>query len=263
MRPRDQSRKIGQISWKLKDLRTDQVFAARQTANLCGEAVQTTLLSDQKLTFGHTYATLEISARSAKSIPLQTPERTGFPRKPDHGVVKGTHIMTERGEVLIEDLTAEIKVVTRNHGLQPICWVGSTKVKITSENAPILFRRNAIRNSRDLMVCPQHQIVQKGALPMMLFGELEVLRPANHFVGVGISIRSEFSEIEFFRILTARPELIYAEAAACVSFIPSPLNLSALKDEDQARIHRRFPQLTANSLTHGPQTYSAIDPAIH
>jgi len=74
----------------------------------------------------------------------------------------GTLIKTQSGEVLIEDLAKGDMVLTMDHGYQPIRWIGSSKRPATGNMAPILIRKGALGNDRDLRVSPQHRMLLQG-----------------------------------------------------------------------------------------------------
>ena len=60
-----------------------------------------------------------------------------------------------------EKLAAGDMVVTMDHGPQPIRWIGSSK-RPDRQLAPILIRKGALGNTRDLRVSPQHRMLLSG-----------------------------------------------------------------------------------------------------
>jgi hypothetical protein len=89
--------------------------------------------------------------------------------------LEGTRIMTARGEVAVEDLRVGDLVVTA-HGrgpvLQPVAWVGRTRVHLARHPRPelvepILVRAGALGEGaphRDLRVSPEHAMFVAGRL---------------------------------------------------------------------------------------------------
>ena len=75
---------------------------------------------------------------------------------------QGTWVTTPSGQVPIEELAAGDMVVTMDHGPQPIRWIGSSKRPATGNMAPILIRKGALGNTRDLRVSPQHRMLLSG-----------------------------------------------------------------------------------------------------
>jgi hypothetical protein len=84
----------------------------------------------------------------------------------------GTRILTDRGEVEVEDLSIGDHVVTRNNGLQPIRWIGRRSYKgrfliANRDLMPICFRQGSIADHvprRDLWVSQHHAMYIDGVL---------------------------------------------------------------------------------------------------
>lgn len=85
-----------------------------------------------------------------------------------------TMIETGRGAVAIEKLTEGDLVQTRDHGLQPIRWIGWRTVDARHDLAPIRIKAGTFGNDRDLLVSPQHRILVSDWMAELLFGEDEV-----------------------------------------------------------------------------------------
>jgi autotransporter passenger strand-loop-strand repeat protein len=84
--------------------------------------------------------------------------------------VRGTSILTEAGEVAVEDLRAGDRIVTMFGGVRPLLWVGRQSFNgrfLGSTRAPVRFRAGSIAEnvpSRDLLVSPAHCMVIDGHL---------------------------------------------------------------------------------------------------
>jgi hypothetical protein len=128
----------------------------------------------------------------------------------------GTHILTERGEVAVEDLVAGDRVRTRS-GVEPVRWIGRRRVDALRHNRPdkvypIRIRRGALAETvphRDLLVSPGHAIFIDG-----------VLVPAWLLVN-GATIVQDRSRpaIEYFHIELARHEILLAEGVSAESYL--------------------------------------------
>ena len=156
----------------------------------------------------------------------------------------GTRIATVSGDRRIEDLFAGDLVLTMDHGYQPIRWIGSTKVPATGVLAPILIRKGALGNDRDLRVSPQHRMLLQGWQAEMLFGEEEVLATAKSLVNDHSILREEGGEVEYFHILFDTHEIIYAEGAPSESFHPGEQGWKALDQATRDEILTLFPELS-------------------
>jgi len=136
--------------------------------------------------------------------------------------VRGTRIMTDKGEVPIEDLTEGDLVQTLDHGLQPIRWIGS-KVQTSdvlnkmTNLRPIRIAAGALGHqvpSRDLLVSPQHRMLVCSKIAKRMFGEEEVLVAAKHMVSIdGIDVATDLAEVEYFHMLFDQHEIVTANGA--------------------------------------------------
>ena len=158
----------------------------------------------------------------------------------------GTRIATLSGDRRIEDLVEGDLVLTMDRGYQPIRWIGSTKVRATGDLAPILIRKGALGNDRDLRVSPQHRMLLQGWQAEMLFGEEEVLATAKSLVNDHSILRDEGGEVEYFHILFDTHEIIYAEGAPSESFYPGEQGWKALDQATRDEILMLFPELEAS-----------------
>ena len=166
---------------------------------------------------------------------------------------RGTLIKTDQGERPIEELAAGDMVLTMDHGYQPIRWIGSSKRAATGDLAPILIRKGALGNDRDLRVSPQHRMLLQGWQAEMLFGELEVLATAKSLLNDHSILRDEGGEVEYFHMLFDTHEIIYAEGCLSESFHPGKQGWKALDQATRDEILTLFPQLAdGNFNDYGP-----------
>nr|WP_323778649.1 Hint domain-containing protein [Amylibacter sp.] len=241
-----------QITWILRDRFTNQVFKARQDVSSNHAALYAELVCELPLVDNHVYETISVSTQHTNSPPVKGATSPQAKAENRLGVARGTHVMTNRGEVPVEKLRVGDRVITRDRGLQEIRWIGSQKVNVTPDNAPILFRKGAIKNARDLIVSADQRVVLKGAEAMALYGVKEVLIPARMLVDNIAIIQAVGGVMEFYQILTDRHEVIYTEAAASESFMPTPQNLELLVKENRAEILTTFPALASSPEAYGP-----------
>jgi hypothetical protein len=171
----------------------------------------------------------------------------------------GTSIKTQSGEVLIEDLCVGDMVMTLDHGCQPIRWIGSSRRAAIGDLAPILIRKGALGNDRDLRVSPQHRMLLQGWQAELLFGEHEVLATAKSLINDHSIIRVEGGEVEYFHMLFDTHEIIWAEGAPSESFHPGEQGWKALDEPTRNEILDLFPQLADGNLeTYGPSARMSL-----
>ena len=95
----------------------------------------------------------------------------------------GAMILTDHGEVAVEDLVPGDAVLTRDNGFKPILWVGRRDLSAQALAAdpklhPVRIRQGALGRQlplRDSLVSPQHRLLLTGPRAELLFGEHEVL----------------------------------------------------------------------------------------
>lgn len=175
----------------------------------------------------------------------------------------GTRIATARGEVAIEDLAEGDLVLTRDHGPQPLRWIGSTEVsqlRLVKQPKlrPIRIAAGALGFDsegaalphRDLTVSPQHRILVRSKIAEKMFGEAEVLVPAKQLLQLpGVDIAEEVQPVVYFHLLFDRHEVIFANGAETESLYTGPEALKALPCAAREEILTLFPELAQRDYT--------------
>ena len=159
----------------------------------------------------------------------------------------GTLILCPEGERLVEDLRVGDLVMTMDHGLQPIRWIGRQTRAAIGRMAPIRINQGVLGAERNLEVSPQHRLLLSGPDAELLFGESEVLVAAKHLVdGEGITIR-QGGEVEYIHLLFDYHEIIWADGVQAESLFLGETGQASLDAESRAEIDALFPELDAMS----------------
>ena len=132
----------------------------------------------------------------------------------------GTEIETAEGHLAVEKLRIGQMVQTMDHGLRPIRWIGRSSFAAHGNHAPIVIRKGAMGNARDLRVSPQHGMLIQGWQPELLFGHTDVFVAAKHLVNDDTIYIEEGGVVEYYHILFDQHEVIYAEGCPSESFHP-------------------------------------------
>ncbi|MCB2136216.1 MAG: Hint domain-containing protein [Rhodobacteraceae bacterium] len=166
---------------------------------------------------------------------------------------RGTLIATPEGERPIETLRAGDRVITLDHGIQPIRWVGMRRVAAIGLLAPVVIPAGALGNHREMKVSPRHRMLLSGWQAELLFGAPEVLVAAKHLVGKA-GIRSvSGGEVDYVHILFDRHEVIIADGAPSESFHPGDQGLASLAPDARDEVLGLFPELAARNFAfYGP-----------
>lgn len=163
----------------------------------------------------------------------------------------GAMILTDQGEVAVEDLAEGDLVLTRDSGFQPIRWVGrrdltAAELAVKPRFNPVRIAQGALGGNlpeRDMLVSPQHRMLMTGARAELLFGEHEVLVAATHMVGMAGVDRVMPDEVSYIHILFDRHEVVRADGAWSESFQPGVQTMTGLEAAQRAEILALFPNL--------------------
>ncbi len=156
----------------------------------------------------------------------------------------GANILTNQGERAVETLAVGDMVVTRDHGLRPIRWIGKRTVRGHGDFAPVSVNSTVVGGGRKpLLVSPQHRILFTGYRAELLFGESEVLVPAKHLIDGRDVIQHAQDEVTYIHIMFDRHEVIYAEGIAAESFYAGDIALGAVEEAAREELFVIFPEL--------------------
>lgn len=166
--------------------------------------------------------------------------------------VEGTMIETVSGLIAVENLRIGDLIVTRDHGPQPIRWIGSKRLdnptlKAIPRLLPIRIKAGALGQNTphaDLLVSPQHRILVRSKVALKMFGALEVLVPAKQLLQLdGIDIETEIETVKYFHILFDRHEVVFSNGAETESMYTGMQALKSVGRAAREEIFALFPQL--------------------
>ena len=164
----------------------------------------------------------------------------------------GTLIYTDRGSLPVEALRPGDRVLTMDHGYQPVRWTGHRNV--TAEELlrapqlrPILISRDTFGPGlpeRDLRVSPQHRLLLSGARAELVSGETEVLAPAVHLLGLpGVVQDAAAAGVRYIHILFDQHEIVRSDGLWTESFQPARAMLSGMDGAALTELLTLFPRL--------------------
>ncbi|MCG7629462.1 Hint domain-containing protein [Epibacterium sp. MM17-32] len=150
---------------------------------------------------------------------------------------RGTRITLATGaQRAIEDLRPGDRILTRDSGAQPITWIGQTTLRAVGEMAPILIRKGALNNARDLLVSPDHRLMVYQRSDALQAGRLELLLRARDLVNGDTVVVQDGGFVDYFQILFDRHYIIYAEGIAAESLLVDPISQPTLPADVQWRM---------------------------
>lgn len=157
--------------------------------------------------------------------------------------IQGTTLMTDAGPQAVDWLRAGDRVITRDHGFQPILWAGRTIVPAEYPYlSPIRFSAGCAGPNipeQDFRLPAAHRVLLKSAWIELLFGCVEAFATAGSIVnGNDISTTHIGYATSHFHILFAAHEIVMAEGIWVESFFPDQAALAALSPEQQIHIQK-------------------------
>lgn len=158
---------------------------------------------------------------------------------------RGTLIALADGrQVAIETLAPGDRVLTRDHGPQPVRWVGRTTLRALGSFAPVVITAGTLGNSGDLIVGQHHRMFLYQRNRSRLGKTAELLVQAKHLVdGERVFLR-QGGYVDYVSLIFDRHEIVYAEGIPAESLMVNDATLSLLPEELAAEVKARFPGLS-------------------
>lgn len=176
----------------------------------------------------------------------------------------GTEIETDRGLCLIETLSVGDRVMTLDHGLQPIRWIGRvtlppSRLDLQPNLRPISIRAGALAPGvplRDLEVSPQHRILVRSPIAARMFDASEVLVAAKHLVGIdGVTVSAATQGVTYLHLLLDQHQIIRSNGAWTETLFVGPNNHMSLSSSARREIAALFPELIAKGTPQGSRRF--------
>lgn len=173
----------------------------------------------------------------------------------------GTLIATPHGPRRVETLRPGMWVHTLDDAAKPLLWVGRQQIAAQdmADNIrlrPVLIKAGSLGRglpTRDLRVSRQHRMLINGPVVQDIFGAPEILVPAIRLVGMtGITLAEAKEGIDYFHLLLARHQVVFANDAPSESFLTGPQALETLPATDRAQIALLMPQTALAGHTPRP-----------
>ncbi|WP_298256538.1 Hint domain-containing protein [uncultured Litoreibacter sp.] len=169
----------------------------------------------------------------------------------------GTLNRTPFGDRLVETLKAGDLVDTADNGPQQVMWVGQTdmseqELRDNPKARPVLIKKGALGNSRDMLVSRQHGMVAcpRGG-PEQLVRAIHLARKA----GAGFRVAHGVKKVTYVHLLFAQHQIVFAENCPSESFYPGPMGLAALSSTQRMNVLSLLPVLALGAI--GLESYGA------
>lgn len=164
----------------------------------------------------------------------------------------GTVIETASGLQAIETLKVGDLVMTADHGLKPVRWIGSVKIDQATLDAnphmiPVRISAGALGHNlpvMDLTVSPQHRVLVASKVAERMLGSTEVLVAAKQLLVVdGVDVVETAGGIEYFHFLLDQHEVVFSNGAQTESLYTGPMAMLAVGRAARDEILALFPEI--------------------
>ncbi|MCR9125218.1 MAG: Hint domain-containing protein [Rhodobacteraceae bacterium] len=171
----------------------------------------------------------------------------------------GTRIATPTGERLVETLAVGDRIITRDNGIQQICWVGRREMTGDELRAgrnlmPVRIRAGALGDGlpeRDMMVSPNHRILMANDKTALYFEDREVLVAAKHLTGLDGVDQIDVDAISYIHIMFDQHEVVLSDGSWTESFQPGDQTLAGVDKAQREEILAIFPELQTETGVRG------------
>jgi hypothetical protein len=175
---------------------------------------------------------------------------------------RGTRILTAKGEVPVETLQVGDGVITLDHGIQPIRWIGQRSIAGTGPMAPVHIAANTFGRHDALCVSQQHRVLIRNPRWQldMGFETPEALVCAKHLIGHdGVHLDRSGADVEYFHLLFDSHEILWSNGLPSESYHPGPQTLAALEQDIRDELLAIFPEIDAvTGQGYGPAARPAV-----
>lgn len=225
-----------------------QIVARYALMGYAGERIELVLI---RLSDGEHYVLplSPIAAQTAYTLLAieADPDETGLSDLLCISFTRGTLISLVSGEQRpIEDLQPGDKVLTRDHGGQPLRWVGKTTLRGVGVFAPVVIAAGTLGNSGDLIVSQHHRMFLYQRERKLGLPTSELLVQAKHLVDNNDIYIREGGFVDYFSLIFDNHEIIYAEGIPAESLMINEATVSRLPADLSEELKARFPGLTQN-----------------
>ncbi len=161
--------------------------------------------------------------------------------------VAGAMILTPNGPMKVEKLAVGDLVNTRDHGPQPIRWIGQRLVPGVGKLAPVRIAAGTLGATADLELSPNHRVLVEGGAASLFTGEDGVLVAIKHLLNGRTVRRLPRGFVTYYHFMFDKHDIVEANGCAVESFLVGG-QLSDLLDPDQlAELTALFPELAGGT----------------
>jgi hypothetical protein len=173
---------------------------------------------------------------------------------------RGTLILTENGDVPIEQLKIDDEVICGDGEVRNIRWIGSrgvssSELEVNPDLLPIIIKADAFEKGMpqsNLTVSPQHRFKLNDAKAELLFGEREFLVKAKNLINDStIQRQTNCTEVEYFHFMVDEHSTVFANSVEAETLHPHDHMNTAMSATARSEICKVFPELAIDFNSYG------------
>ncbi|NOD63147.1 MULTISPECIES: Hint domain-containing protein [unclassified Ruegeria] len=166
-----------------------------------------------------------------------------------------TLILTDQGEVLIQDIEPGMRVMTTDGTLETVRMRLSRTLRHADllkkpELYPVCIMAGSLGHGlprRDLIVSRQHRMLVRSAIAQRMFATRDVLISAIRLTELpGIYVDDLATKVTYHHLIFERHVVLFAEGAPSESLFTGPEALKSLSPEAQQELLKLFPSLISD-----------------
>lgn len=167
----------------------------------------------------------------------------------------GTLILTDRGQIAVQDIRSGDRVMTTGGNSEVVRLVLSRSLRQsdllkTPELRPVCITAGALGHGlprRDLMVSRQHRILVRSDIAQRMFDTRDVLVSAIRLADLpGVYVNCDATQVTYHHLVFDRHVVLFAEGAPSESLFTGPETLKSLPPEALHELLQLFPGLNRN-----------------
>ena len=147
----------------------------------------------------------------------------------------------------VDALEVGMLIRTRDHGAQPLRWIGRVTKRAHGRFAPVTFPAGTLGNLGTLGVGPLQRIFLYQRGEDRLGARAEVLVQAQYLVDGRRVLQRDADFVEYFSLVFDQHQIIYVEGIPVESLLVSRATLDRLPAELAQDLSQRFPHLNQHA----------------
>lgn len=182
----------------------------------------------------------EYTAIAAEASPREIPlaDLTGM------SFGRGTRITMSDGQQRpVETLVPGERVLTRDHGMQEIRWIGKRTVQAVGDFAPVVIMPGALGNVETLSVSQQHRMLVSNWRAEVMTGSRDVLISAIDLVNDDTIYVRSGGFVEYTQLVFDQHQILYSEGVPTESLHMTRDILAGLPKDVAQEVLSLFPDL--------------------